>query len=811
MELNTDLEKSLEKIETVTSSGAPVSERITHILAARGLLRRGKRSLEEGGEFQRRARIKGMIDGNPPYDQKRLQELGLGYMTNVNFLEMRAILDFKASAFHELFYEVPSLIDVKQLDGVDPRLPNPGYDGIIAEEFSRTVMNWTGFIPTMDRCRRESDAFGLGILFWPDEFDWRPKVFSLSAFTTDPTAKLDIEDLSYFFIDDQMTVGDLLRYIQNEDAASKAGWDVKQVRDLLVRIFYKESDSGNTLDRAINPNQWEALQQRVRNNDWSVQEREFEGVSVHHLLIQEVDGSGVSHYIFADSETVADDFLFRKKARFERMSQVLWWLPYNNGDGFLRSVRGMASMIENHCDLSNRFLGRVFDAGFTTASLILQPRTAADLSKLQLIRMGVITTIPAEMTPIQTSFQPQLAPLVQLRDLSSAIMKNNTGVWRANPELFAERQPEKTARQVAEEVGREQRMEKATIAYDYTYLDRLYREMFRRMMAPAYRTSSADRGGKREAAEMYDRMIRRGIPEEILTQPEVFEINATRAVGLGSLGLRLDVSQQIFSMRGVFDESGQINATRDFIAARVGQRNVDRYKPVLNRDSIPSSEKSFARLENNDLIKGQEVIVGSDQLHAVHFVEHAAPISEVINAVSQGAAEQLDIPATVQMLSVALPHCEEHLRYLALDPARDQLVKQGGQFLKVALSLYQGLQQTLQKQIEAQQEAQAAQQQVVSDAEQVVASREDIEGRRKHELKLYEAGLKAESLNQARREKTAEQLAIRREGSAAAIQLAAENQRAQQALEAEKVRAEIALKAEKVRAEAALAASRARG
>lgn len=97
-----------QKVGGVTDSGRPVKQRISSILAARAVYDSFKQGSTD--EALRRARLKGHIDGNSPFDQAELDELGMGGRTNVNFLEMRAILDSRAGSHHELFAEVPALI-----------------------------------------------------------------------------------------------------------------------------------------------------------------------------------------------------------------------------------------------------------------------------------------------------------------------------------------------------------------------------------------------------------------------------------------------------------------------------------------------------------------------------------------------------------------------------------------------------------------------------------------------------------------------------------------------------------------------------
>ena len=86
----------------------------------------------------------------------------------------------------------------------------------------------------------------------------------------------------------------------------------------------------------------------------------------------------MSHLIIAESGLAEPAFLFEGYSRYDKMSNVVWWLPYNYGDGYARSVRGVASFMAQHDDLSNRFLCRVFDAGFMSSSLLLRPDSQLD-------------------------------------------------------------------------------------------------------------------------------------------------------------------------------------------------------------------------------------------------------------------------------------------------------------------------------------------------------------------------------------------------------------------------------------------------
>jgi hypothetical protein len=487
--------------------------------------------------------------------------------------------------------------------------------------------------------------------------------------------------------------------------------------------------------------------------------------------------------MLAERECGEDEsFLYEKIDRFESMGDVLWWLPFNYADGYARSVRGVASYMAMHDDLSNRFLCRVFDAGFLSSSILLQPKSQYDLSNLEFARMGPYTILPPELDTIQTSFQPNIAPLIQLRQVSEAVQQNNTGAYRQHPETFEKASAQKTARQVMEESSKEARYEKAAVAHRYDHLDVLYNKMFARLISAA-QLEGEGYAGQEEAKDFVKRCKDRGVPQKLLNKwSEKLDVKATRALGLGSPAVRFDLTNQLLQARGMMDERGQVNAFRDWLAARVGYANVDRYRPQVNRNDIPSNEQSIAMLENNDLKEGSTVVAGSDQMHGLHLPSH---MENVVGPITEAVQQQQyqDPMRMARVLSVAIQHCSEHLSYLAQDSGRKQMVQESEQFLKQAA----GMIPKLQKQAEQMQQQQQAQQQQAQDqqqqAQQVLQDRE-------LEAKIYEINqksqlerMKQDSLNQMRSDKTEEQNSINRRKAEAQIQLAQEKQDAEIAIQ----------------------------
>ena len=787
-----EVDKNTEELElqTVTATGGAVSRRLATPAAARSIY---QNMLDEDmrGGARHRAIIQGMIDGNPPYNDAELKELGLGHVNNVNFLTMRANLDSRAASGHELFAEVPTLIECKPLHVVEKNPDIHHYCAIIAEEFTDMVMNWDGFLPAMDMVWRDSDAYGLGVGVFTNEWDWRIKAFRRGNLLVDPKASVEIDRNEVILVRDELTVSDVFAKLEKEEASRSRGWKVGPLKDLMVQTFREGAGTSDT-DK-YQRSTWESIQQMARNNDPDYQQRQFDRIRVIHFFVREVSGERkISHLILPELASFTQ-FLYEGHDKFDAMAEVIWWMPYNYGDGYIRSVRGVASYMMQHEDLSNRFLCRVFDAGFLGSSLLVQPRTQMDLSRLQMMQVGPLTIVPPELNIQQSSFQPQLAPLLQLRKVSEEVMKNNTGTYRQHNEAV-DRDVQKTARQVMEESSKEARYEKAAIAARYTHLDKLYREMFRRVCRKDIQSDTDGLfEGSAEAREFMRRCQERNVPRDfIMKWNENFRVVAYRSIGLGSLGVKYDITAQIFQMSGAFDEHGKREALREAVAARVGYRHVDRFVARLDRDQVSSNESSIAMLEFNDIEEGSPVQVGSDQLHKVHILVFAQRLLPILQNTQQGQTP--DPVKDFRTVQLALQHIGEHVQHIAQDPRYKAFLEQLKPFFQQVQEALQILQQAAKRLLQAQQQQQQQQEEVVANAQKIQQDREleakVFEIQRKYELEA----MKQQSLNAMRAQKTQEQMEIAQTRSQAEIARKAERQAAEIEIAAHRADADIAIK-----------------
>ena len=98
-------------LENIDESGAPPQSRLSSPDAVVDLVQMLLRADQERNRI--RAKVKGIVDGNPPYSSAQLRKTGQAYRTNVNFREAEAFFSIALTAFYDIFSETPTYATVK--------------------------------------------------------------------------------------------------------------------------------------------------------------------------------------------------------------------------------------------------------------------------------------------------------------------------------------------------------------------------------------------------------------------------------------------------------------------------------------------------------------------------------------------------------------------------------------------------------------------------------------------------------------------------------------------------------------------------
>ncbi|HAW74923.1 MAG TPA: hypothetical protein DCW74_04205, partial [Alteromonas australica] len=353
--------EALDGLASLDEKGKPFKSRLKDVKSALSIFENLRKADE--GSSANRARVDAMFDGASPYNATRLAASGQGLKTNLNFGEAQRLLDISLSAYVDLYSSLERLVEVKGTEGEASEI-SPMED-IVAEEITHLLRSWPEFHSNYLRLCNTFIKHGVGVTYFDTPDDWRFRVGSFADILI-PRQTPSSEDMIDVAVGRrQYHLHELFAFIKNEDAAARVGWDVDEVKRVIMK-------NANTNGRGGSDqySDWEALQQELKNNDIHTGYQN-PTVSVLHFWVREMDGS-ISHYICAENKP--ENFLYQKISRYEKPEHAYVMFTYGVGsNGTYHSVRGLGHRVFNHIQTSNRLRCQMIDGAMLASAVMIQP------------------------------------------------------------------------------------------------------------------------------------------------------------------------------------------------------------------------------------------------------------------------------------------------------------------------------------------------------------------------------------------------------------------------------------------------------
>lgn len=657
---------------TANPDGTPVTRRFSD---ARAVLEVYHTLQEQDarGEAPRRAKIRRMYDYFRPWDPKKLEAAGVKNMANVNCGGLAGQVDARAGAISDMALDTTDLVELRalpaELSGPDAEM----IGGVVAEEFSTTLREGRGFISAVATMVREADLYGLGPISWRDPYDYEPIALERGQVKFPDDASSISSHNELIMVETAVPAWYLYQLFDNPKESEDAGWNLAAVKKYLVAVFRTGAPTESQPRDELGTSVEESLLATWRQNRL-FETRQFEVIRVVNAYAREVSGTRkVTHYMVPADDTAASGipgiarpesgggFLFFKEDAYDNMDQCIMWLPYSALESRARGLRGLASKILPFEDLRNRTFCQIIDAASREASIKLEAATAGEAVRNTVIEQGPYTFFTGGVKPVTGRTAPDFSGLASVHELIGRISSNNvngaSGAGAA-PERIYEGADRKTRDQIRQEADVSSKAEQALFVLRAIVFDALFRECFRRFMKIV--ADPQEHAKYAGVVTFVERCKRRGVDLKILKKvPEMFAIYMCRDLVTGGAGAKAGVLSDVLShFGGNLDEKGRLNCTRDYIRARAGRAASDRYRPDVGRDSMPSDAASHALLENNDLMEGAPVLVGTDQLHWSHIPVHSQLLDQIIKAVEAGQVD--DAASMLQTLQMTAEHIERH-------------------------------------------------------------------------------------------------------------------------------------------------------
>ena len=649
------------------------------------------------------AKVQAAINGEVPVPQAKLDEEGLGWMSNVNFRFLEADVNAGQIPYYMVFADVPQYAQVKVRIPKATDQQNKNFGQIMGEEHKTLCDQWKQFDYHMQLSIANMVKFGSGPIYFPDKEDFRFRAAQQGTVYVPDETTQDLTELALCFVYYEWEVTDLFREISHPDA-EKAGWNVANIKQVLMNAC--NEFSGFTRNKS-----WEYWEQKLREEDvyWS---NVVPKVRTTWGYVREFDGKITRFLITANWNIGSTDWLYYGEREFDSWQQIIHPFFCEIGNGNWNGVKGLGVKAYNWRDGQNRLWNRIMDAAFLGSQVMFQAQDAKTAEEFQMLQLGPNAIIPPGVSPIQTPLMSTLdKPMNVAEAMERGLQRNVGGIRQSQSDRSM--QPQTATQSNIDETNNSQLTQAGQTLW-LRQLDDLYEEQFNRL-GKKVRTAT-EKHPLTETEQLKkafrDRCWERGVPDEAFKH--ILSVKATRTIGRGSEYFKQQLGQQVYTILRSDPNVPQGVVTahlRNVIANFTGREYLDMIWPDSEIAVLPTQDESKATDENSTMMSGIPPLWTPEQDNLAHATTHLQFLGQQLQGVQQG---QIDPAAFLKTAQTGIPHVQQHL----------QAIQGRGDNGQPFQELYNNLQQIQAKtnqigqQYQAHQQAVAQQQQEAAQKQQ---------------------------------------------------------------------------------------------
>lgn len=290
------------------------------------------------------ARITAKLQGERPYNQKRLEAASKGWKTNIStgFLATEC-----AKITPRLFMPIKTAkyLTAAELPADYPNGPEKTQH--FRQVITDTIRSWPKFNFFIRGLAREVGTFGFGFNVWLDEWEWRPSFFRMDKGFV-PQGTEVMEEPQFFMAKYEYAPNELMMLLRDSVDAGMDFWKKDNVVQAINSAMPPPVD-------ATYPNA-RTYEELIGQATWGyAYTKGVKKIATFHLLSKETTGK-VSHYVLlADSgavpsSTAASPFqearlLYENLDQFDSIDEVTTPMVFGYGDGTIHGSWGVGQIL----------------------------------------------------------------------------------------------------------------------------------------------------------------------------------------------------------------------------------------------------------------------------------------------------------------------------------------------------------------------------------------------------------------------------------------------------------------------------------
>jgi len=646
-------------------------------------------SIDHSLRFKEYAKIQKQFFGHRPRDQKKLEEKGLAYLSNVNNGHARIHINRYLSSEYNLIHGVASPIRVR-IRAIDTKT-----DHKISRAFERAFKTvypqWEDYYTQLDAMRQDRCLFGLGITL--RQFDtksgkpsWKFKAISPDQFLCPLTTEITQESLSKFCVLHTMPAQYLWEIYndlpEGKEALETENWSKEALGYLLWRTSSLGSSRKTSTETVSWNNQVLEMQRKIKNYETSVGSYYSDDIKMVSVYTKEWNGKW-SHTMISESHPIADPVFFRKD-QYEKANdfiQVWYFEPCNKT---VHSVRGLGYRIYQPVEVQNRLDNTLIDQAHLASTVFVRTRAGRGRdAKSVKINLGAINDI-GEAEFVEQLQAANISASLQVNQYQGQILERNAqyeGMDIDNPD-----NKYKTLGEVGMQATRDAVITKPQVTCFYKQLDKFVQNTFRLM----YEVGDKDDYFEEFKEEVTFELRNDKIPPQVIDAlfdmptkakeinrqglPKFIQVFASRSTSSGSQVADIMAANRMFQLAQFMDTDSRYTFLQMATAAFSDHDNVDLFFPDTNRPQVFTEPMQKAVIENAILKFGEEIPVSPNDSHAEEAPIHIQGCQTVIEQWQQGG----DAITADSQLRQLYPHFLAHFTMLSQNPLEKALFESLG-------------------------------------------------------------------------------------------------------------------------------------
>ncbi len=572
--------------------------RITEVSKIRDVIERLKTD-DASGRAQNRAKINELFNGGQPFTDQEAEENHI--YTNVQPLvapriahEARRQLA-QATMRSGRYFNVS--IDLKDKEKASL------VSVAVTDQINRILKNTDRFYELLRGADATVVLHGRGPSMWDDYYAWCPKLLSIEDLKLPTNTYVDLSNLYYFAVYQELTAAELWRHINGSRA--DPGWNVPAVKRLIASLLDEpfESTQGGRYQFP------EKLQEQFKQNGlyYATDLIPTAKLWYFYQLTDDNDQLRWELSIIQDKQDpnakTIDEFIYKQKNLFQDSIDKIIHIQYADGANVApfkyHSVRGMGYLLYPVLVLFNRIFCRQMDSVFEAMNQLFRNVGEQDREKLAIVTLANMSCLPpgVEYVPSTERYTVNHNLVNMANSVLRQLINENSSSFIQDIDSGTKK--EMTATQVMANVQQAGVLLTSMVQMQAVYRRQLYREICRRFCLK----HSSDKDVRK-----FQKFIESsGFPEETL-DPERWDVLPERSIGGGNKVLELAQVLELMKALPMFDPQARRTILRDFVLATTDDPDKTT-RLVPEEPQVSSNSIVFATLAFGTLAQGAPVII----------------------------------------------------------------------------------------------------------------------------------------------------------------------------------------------------------